>query len=141
MSKTKLIRCNNCERYFENEHELSKIVEVTATHPELGDHVVSHFLYDGTDFPTEDSENEGEDFSYEIFRGCPGCLEDAYLMDVELDDKTILGFWEDFEDVPLNPETEVLEEDFLCFPAETQRDYVWSWFDKVYSKGIRELVN
>lgn len=45
-----------------------------------------------------------------------------------------------FADVPMNPETEVMEAPFLHFPAGTSREDIWKWFDERYSKGIVDLL-
>lgn len=44
------------------------------------------------------------------------------------------------EDVPMDPETEVMEAPFLHFPAGTSREDIWKWFDERYSKGIVDLL-
>lgn len=48
--------------------------------------------------------------------------------------------WEEFADVPMNPETERIEQAFLHFPAGTDRADIWSWFDQRHSKGVRYLL-
>lgn len=48
--------------------------------------------------------------------------------------------WGEFTDVPMNPETERIEQNFLHFPAGTQRLDIWRWFDERHSKGVRYLL-
>ena len=48
--------------------------------------------------------------------------------------------WNDFADVPMNPETEEIEQDFMHFPAGTNREEIWRWFDKNHSKGVAHLL-
>lgn len=48
--------------------------------------------------------------------------------------------WSDFADVPMNPETEEIEQDFMHFPAGTNREEIWRWFDKNHSKGVAHLL-
>lgn len=48
--------------------------------------------------------------------------------------------WKEFEDVPMNPETERIEQAFLHFPAGTWRFDIWRWFDERHSKGVRYLL-
>ena len=55
-------------------------------------------------------------------------------------DKYLDGIWEAFTDVPINPETECIEEKFLGFPAGTHREEIWKWFDERYSKGVYYLL-
>ena len=40
----------------------------------------------------------------------------------------------------MNPETERMEEDFLCFPIGTHREEIWHWFDERHSKGVYYLL-
>jgi len=56
--------------------------------------------------------------------------------DVELE-----HLWEDFEDIPMNPETEQMELAFVDFPAGTHREVIWKWFDKKHSKGVAYLIH
>lgn len=44
------------------------------------------------------------------------------------------------EDVPMNPETEKIEEPFLHWPVGTDRLDIWRWFDARYSKGVAHLL-
>ena len=48
--------------------------------------------------------------------------------------------WADFGDVPMNPETECMEADFLHFPAGTSRQDILYWFDDNHSKGLDYLI-
>lgn len=72
-----MIRCNNCMSLFKNDEELSRIVEQKEFYNEAW-HVTDRFIYE----PTMDL-TETEDTEYEIFRGCPYCLGDKYLIDLE----------------------------------------------------------
>lgn len=51
--------------------------------------------------------------------------------DIELE-----KLWKQFEDLPMDPDTEKIEEPFLSFPAGTDREDIWHWFDERHSKGI-----
>lgn len=55
-------------------------------------------------------------------------------------DKRLERLWAEFGDVPMNPETEEIEAPFLCFPAGTNREEVWEWFDERYSRGVAKLL-
>lgn len=55
-------------------------------------------------------------------------------------DEQLEFFWDQFADIPMDPETERMEEDFLCFPIGTHREEIWHWFDKRHSKGVYYLL-
>lgn len=48
--------------------------------------------------------------------------------------------WKQFEDVPMNPDTERIEEEFIGFPAGTDREDIWHWFDERHSRGVVYLI-
>lgn len=61
--------------------------------------------------------------------------------------KAILDFdteleelWDGLEDVPMNPETECIEQDYKVFPAGTSKAAIWQYFDKRHSKGVHYLL-
>lgn len=55
-------------------------------------------------------------------------------------DTEIEEMWEQFGDVPMDPVSEEIEEQFLHFPAFTSREEIWHWFDEHHSKGVRYLL-
>ena len=55
-------------------------------------------------------------------------------------DEELEELWSRFGDVPMNPETECIEEPFLGFPAGTNREEIWHWFDQRHSKGVAYLL-
>lgn len=55
-------------------------------------------------------------------------------------DAVLESLWKQLDDIPMNPETEELEDAFLHFPAGTNRLEVWHWFDDRYSKGVSFLL-
>lgn len=55
-------------------------------------------------------------------------------------DALLEEIWEKFGDVPVNQETEKLEDDFLHFKKGTDKEDVWHWFDERHSKGIAYLL-
>ena len=55
-------------------------------------------------------------------------------------DKRLEELWGVFEDIPMDPETECMEEKFLCFPAGTHREEIWHWFDERHSRGVAYLL-
>lgn len=46
--------------------------------------------------------------------------------------------WDRFEDVPLNPDTEEIEEDWNGFLAGTSREDVWHWFENTFHVSVSE---
>ena len=57
-----------------------------------------------------------------------------------MNDKQIEMLWEDFSDIPMDCETEQIEQGFLHFPAGTPREDIWHWFDEMHSKGVVYLL-
>ena len=55
-------------------------------------------------------------------------------------DRIIEDFWSRLEDVPMNPETECIEEAIDGFPAGTPRLDIWKAVDQRYSKGVAALL-
>lgn len=55
-------------------------------------------------------------------------------------DKMLENLWDQFADIPMDPDTEKIEEPFLGFPAGTDREDIWHWFDERHSKGIAYLL-
>ena len=56
-------------------------------------------------------------------------------------DRELEDLWSRLEDVPMNPETECIEEPFFeLFPAGTDRETIWRWFDARYSRGVAFLL-
>lgn len=55
-------------------------------------------------------------------------------------DEELEELWGKFADIPMNPETECIEEPFLTFPAGTHREEIWHWFDERHSKGVAYLL-
>lgn len=55
-------------------------------------------------------------------------------------DMELERLWAEFGDVPMNPETECMDEPFLGFPAGTHREKIWHWFDDRHTKGVAYLL-
>lgn len=51
-------------------------------------------------------------------------------------DSLLEDLWKTLTDVPMNPDTEDMEEDWFIFPKGTNREDIWEWFDEQHSKGI-----
>jgi hypothetical protein len=63
-----MVRCNNCYRQFEDDSALTKLL-----HTVLPNGMSDRELYDGRAI----SEHQ------EVFDGCPDCLTDEFLMDID----------------------------------------------------------
>lgn len=59
---------------------------------------------------------------------------------IEERDQYLKELWGQFGDIPMNPDTECMDEPFLHFPAGTHRESIWHWFDDRYSKGVVYLL-
>lgn len=56
-------------------------------------------------------------------------------------DSELKTLWYKFGNIPINSETEEIEEAFLWFPVGTDRFEIWDWFDQAHSKGVFYLSN
>lgn len=59
---------------------------------------------------------------------------------IVLDDSIVEYLWERFGDILVDDEECILD-DFIGFNAGVNKEAVWSWFNKHYSKGIAALIN
>lgn len=59
---------------------------------------------------------------------CENCEEHTTM-------RTLSQLWDDLSDIPVNPDDEI-EEDFLSFPAGTDKMDVWHWFDERCPNGL-----
>lgn len=55
-------------------------------------------------------------------------------------DEELEEMWASFTDVPMNPETECIEEKFMGWEPGTNREEIWHWFDERHSKGVAFLL-
>lgn len=55
-------------------------------------------------------------------------------------DEVLEELWDKFADIPINPETECIEEKFLGWGPGISREEIWHWFDKRHSKGVAFLL-
>lgn len=51
-------------------------------------------------------------------------------------DSLLEDLWKTLTDVPMNPDTEDMEEDWFIFPKGTNREDIWDWFDEQHPKGV-----
>ena len=55
-------------------------------------------------------------------------------------DEELEELWEKFSDVPMNPETECIENAFMGWGPGIHREKIWHWFDRRHSKGVAYLL-
>ena len=55
-------------------------------------------------------------------------------------DEKLETLWALLSDVPMDPDTETMEDEFLHFPEGTSREEIWHWFDRRHSKGVAYLL-
>ena len=55
-------------------------------------------------------------------------------------DDELEELWEQFADIPMNPETECIEDKFMGWGPGIHREEIWHWFDQRHSKGIAYLL-
>ncbi len=66
-------------------------------------------------------------------RGLEECFadwEETYVKDL----------WEELGEVPMNPETEEIEEPWKHFLPGTHREDIWHWFEKQFDISVAELT-
>lgn len=89
-------------------------------------------------------ERFSKDIYREMFREgdemlCPDCYMEKLLSDEERD-ALLAKLWGEFGNVPINPETERIEERWQRFSAGTHREEIWKWFDYYHRKGVVALM-
>lgn len=76
---------------------------------------------------------------------CKKCGRNDCLMDLDgyeecYSEEQIKALWAIFGDIPMNPDTECLDDSFLYFPTGTFREDIWDWFDVRYEDGVYGLM-
>lgn len=105
---------------------------------EMPEDDVAALVFDALEQIRNDGAFDDEYAYYEAYlteRRVTSNMDTLQKRDAELE-----RLWAEFEDVPMNPETEEIEAPFLCFPAGTNREEVWEWFDERYSRGVAKLL-
>lgn len=52
----------------------------------------------------------------------------------------VKDLWEEFGDVPMNPETEEIERSWKHFLPGTHREDIWHWFEEQFDISAAELM-
>lgn len=58
----------------------------------------------------------------------------------ESEDSDVEELWDNLTDVPIDPETEELDEPYYIWPKGTDKEDIWHWFDEHHSKGVAYLL-
>lgn len=53
----------------------------------------------------------------------------------------IKQLWLELGDIPMNPVTECLEQEWNGFPVGTFREDIWLWFEESFGISVAELFN
>ncbi len=96
-------------------------------------------------FPKHSEYFNIHEFCLHIWRPVNGYMKQPKTMEGGMvtlaeRDEQLEDLWERFADVPMDPDTEKIEEDFLHFPKGTDREDIWHWFDERHSKGVAYLL-
>lgn len=69
------------------------------------------------------------------------CVQCAgYMPNRKVNCSKIVDQWNEFGDVPMNPETECIESEWNGFPAGTHREEIWHWFEETYDISVHDLM-
>jgi len=52
----------------------------------------------------------------------------------------IKDLWLEFGDIPMNPETECIEEEWQDFSIGTHRENIWYWFEETFNISVVILM-
>ena len=93
-----------------------------------------------------DVKRQAIDTMNELHRTIPYndyCTVMEGLQDIETlrdRDEELEELWHRFGDVPMDPETECIEEQFMGWGPGVHREEIWHWFDRRHSKGVAYLL-
>lgn len=93
-----------------------------------------------------DVKRQAIDTMNELHRTIPYndyCTVMEGLQDIETlrdRDEELEELWHRFGDVPMDPETECIEEQFVGWGPGVHREEIWHWFDRRHSKGVAYLL-
>lgn len=55
-------------------------------------------------------------------------------------DVYVKDLWEEFGEVPMNPDTEEIEEPWKQFLPGTHREDIWHWFEEQFNISVAKLM-
>lgn len=53
---------------------------------------------------------------------------------------SIRRLWEEFGEIPMDPETECIEQSWHGFPSGTHREKIWHWFEETFQISVAEAL-
>lgn len=68
------------------------------------------------------------------FKGYPYGLTIVYLKD------SVKMLWQEFGDVPMDPETECIKQEWHGFKKGTAREEIWHWFEDTFDVRVVDLI-
>lgn len=60
----------------------------------------------------------------------------ASILEDKYEYERIWDLWQEFGDVPMDPETECIESEWHEFPAGTNREEIWHWFEEHFGLSV-----
>ena len=69
---------------------------------------------------------------------CVDCRKYQPTQDVKC--AAVQAIWDEFGDVPMDPQTECIEEDWRGFEAGTHREEIWHWFEERFNVSVAALM-
>lgn len=85
----------------------------------------------------------GEDFGFSLFENDGEVTEFRFPKlpsDRAFRNVVVEELWDNLTDVPIDPETEELDEPYYIWPKGTDKEDIWHWFDEHHSKGVAYLL-
>lgn len=64
-------------------------------------------------------------------------LEESFL---NWKEAYVKDLWEEFGDIPMNPDTEEIEEPWKHFLPGTHREDIWHWFEDQFNVSVAKLM-
>ena len=53
---------------------------------------------------------------------------------------SIRRLWEEFGEIPMDPETECIEQSWHGFPSGSHREKIWHWFEETFQISVAEAL-
>lgn len=74
---------------------------------------------------------------FEIVKSRGRGLEDSFIY---WKDVYVKDLWEEFGNIPINPNTEEIDEPWKHFLSGTHRKDIWHWFEEQFDISVAELM-
>lgn len=92
--------------------------------------------------PKESEYVNRSEYCLHIWRPAVGKLNSPYekFTTIRERDTALERLWGEFSDVPIDPRTDRLEDDWFIFQCGAEKEDIWHWFDRRHSKGVAYLL-